>query len=78
MVEVLRNSVIRVQSVTNDWIDCVFVVRKEDEEKALEVLKRAWTSFCVADDGWCCGDYLEAKLSEAGIAFEAYYAAAEE
>lgn len=33
-VEVLKESVIRVQSQLNDWMDCVFVVSKDDEEKA--------------------------------------------
>lgn len=35
-VEVLKESVIRVQSQLNDWMDCVFVVSKDDEEKARE------------------------------------------
>lgn len=29
-VEVLKESVIRVQSQLNDWMDCVFVVSKDD------------------------------------------------
>ena len=33
MVEILKESVIRVQSSMNEWMDCVFVVSKEDEEK---------------------------------------------
>lgn len=44
-VEVLKESVIRVQSQLNDWMDCVFVVSKDDEEKAREVLEKAWDSF---------------------------------
>ena len=39
-VEVLKESVIRVQSQLNDWMDCVFVVSKDDEEKAREVLEK--------------------------------------
>ena len=35
-VEVLKESVIRVQSQLNDWMDCVFVVSKDDEEKPRE------------------------------------------
>ena len=42
MVEILKDSVIRVQSSMNEWMDCVFVVSKEDEEKAHEVLSKAW------------------------------------
>ena len=34
-VEVLKESVIRVQSQLNDWMDCVFVVSKDDEELSL-------------------------------------------
>lgn len=30
-VEILKESVIRVQSQLNDWMDCVFVVNKNDE-----------------------------------------------
>ena len=60
MVEILKESVIRVQSSMNEWMDCVFVV--------------AWDSFWEDGDGWCYGNYLEAKMVEAGIAFDAYYA----
>lgn len=44
-VEILKESVIRVQSQLNDWIDCVFVVNKDDEEKARDVLEKVWGSF---------------------------------
>lgn len=44
-VEILKESVIRVQSQLNDWIDCVFVVNKGDEEKARDVLEKVWDSF---------------------------------
>lgn len=74
MVEILKDSVIRVQSSMNEWMDCVFVVSKEDEEKAHEVLSKAWDSFLKDGDGWCYGNYLEAKMVEAGIVFDAYYA----
>ena len=77
-VEVLKESVIRVQSQLNDWMDCVFIVSKDDEEKAREVLEKAWDSFWKDGDGWCYGNYLEDKLVNAGIAFDAYYADAEE
>lgn len=70
MVEILKDSVIRVQSSMNEWMDCVFVVSKEDEEKAHEVLSKAWDSFWEDGDGWCYGNYLEAKMVEAGITFD--------
>lgn len=44
-VKVLKESVIRVQSQLNGWIDCVFVVNKDDEEKARDVLEKVWDSF---------------------------------
>lgn len=77
-VEILKESVIRVQSQLNDWMDCVFVVNKNDEEKAREILEKAWDSFWEDGDGWCYGNYLEDKLINAGVVFDAYYADAEE
>lgn len=72
-VEILKESVIRVQSQLNDWMDCVFVVNKNDEQKARDVLEKAWDSFWEDVDGWCYGNYLEDKLMNAGIVFDAYY-----
>lgn len=74
MVEVLTNSVIRVQSVVNEWMDCIFVVSQEDEEKAHKVLDKAWDSFWENGEGWYYGNYMETKMVKAGIAFTAYYA----
>lgn len=78
MVEVVKDSVIKVSSVLNDWLDCVFVVSKDEEEKAIEVIKKAYDSFWKDGEGWCYGNYLEAKLVEANIAFDSYYAEVEE
>lgn len=77
-VEILKESVIRVQSQLNDWMDYVFVVNKNDEEKARDVLEKALDSFWEDEDGWCYGNYLEDKLINAGVVFDAYYADAEE
>ena len=44
-VEVLKESVIRVQSQLNDWMDCVFVVSKDDEEKAERYWRKPGTVF---------------------------------
>ena len=74
MVEVLGCSAIRVSSVLNEWMDCVFLVRKDDEEKAIEVLKKAWDDFWKDDEGGCYGDYLEDRLAFANIEFDSYYA----
>lgn len=72
-VKVLKESVIRVQSQLNDWIDCVFVVNKDDEEKARDVLEKVWDSFWEDGDGWCYDNYLEDKLMNASIVFDTYY-----
>lgn len=74
MVEEMKGGCIRVQSSTNEWMDCVFLVSQEDKERAIEVLKKAWDAFWEEGEGWCYGNFLEAKMVEAGIAFDAYYA----
>lgn len=74
MVEVLKNSVIRVQSSMNEWMDCIFLVSKDDEERAKEVLQKAWDDFWEEGEGWCYGNFLEARMVEADISFEAFYA----
>ena len=37
-------------------------------------MKKAWDAFWEEGEGWCYGNFLEAKMVEAGIAFDAYYA----
>lgn len=74
MVEVLGCSAIRVSSVLNEWMDCVFLVRKDDEEKAIEALEKAWDDFWKDNEGGCYGDYLEERLASANIEFDSYYA----
>lgn len=78
MVEVLKESCIRVQSSTNEWMDCIFLVSKDDEEKAKEVLQKAWDDFWEQGEGWCYGNFMEHRMVEAGIAFDAYYSDCEE
>ena len=78
MVEEMKGGCIRVQSSTNEWMDCIFLVNQEDKEKAIEVLKKAWDAFWIESESWCYGDFLEAKMSEAGISFDVYYADAKE
>lgn len=78
MVEVIKSEIIRVQSNTNDWIDCIFLVDEDEKERAVEVLEKAYDDFWNEGEGWCYGDFLEARLLKAGIAFDAYYADAEE
>lgn len=74
MVRISNDSVIRVQSGTNEWMDAVFLVNKDDEEKARDVLQKAWDNFWEQGEGWCYGNFLEARMVEAGIAFESFYA----
>lgn len=74
MVEILKTGVIRIQSSTNEWMDCIFLVSKDDEEKAAKVLRKAWDDFWESGEGWCYGNFLEAKMIAAGIAFDVYYA----
>lgn len=78
MIEELKDSVIRVQSELNDWMDCIFLVNEEEKEKAMGVLQKAFDSFWEDGDDWCYGDYLETKMVEAGISFDVYYAESEE
>lgn len=78
MVEEMKGGCIRVQSSTNEWMDCIFLVSEADKNRAIEVLKKAWEDFWEDGEGWCYGNYLESKMVEAGIAFDAYYADTEE
>lgn len=48
-------------------------IKKEDAVRAEKVLQEAWDSYWEDGDGWCYGNYLEDKLINAGIAFDAYY-----
>ena len=52
MVEEMKSSCIRVQSSTNKWMDCLFLVSEEEKEKAIEVLKKAWDAFWEEGEGW--------------------------
>lgn len=78
MVEEIKGGCIRVQSSTNEWMDCIFLVSEEEKEKAIEVLKKAWDAFWEEDESLYYGNFLEAKMVEAGIAFDAYYADVED
>lgn len=74
MVEVVKDSVIRVQSSMNEWMDCIFLISEEEKERAIEILKKAWDDFWKEGEGWCYGNFLETRMVEAGIAFDSYYA----
>lgn len=53
MVEEMKGGCIRVQSSTNEWMDCIFLVSEEEKEKAIEVLKKAWDDFWEEGKGGC-------------------------
>ena len=74
MVEEIKGGCIRVQSSMNEWMDCLFLVNEKDKEIAIEVLKKDWDAFWEDDTAECYGEYLEAALKGAGIAFDSYYA----
>lgn len=74
MVEEMKCGCIRVQSSTNEWMDCIFLVAEEEKEKAIKTLEKAWDDFWEAGEGWCYGNFLEDRLVKAGVAFDSYYA----
>lgn len=78
MIKEMKGACIRVSSSTNEWMDCIFLVDEKDKEKAIEVLKKAWDDFWEEGEGWCYGNFLEARLVAADIAFDAYYADVED
>lgn len=78
MVEIIKDTCIRIRSEMNEWMDCIFIVSEEDAVRAEKVLQEAWDSYWEDSDGWCCGDYLEDKMIKAGIAFDSYYAESED
>lgn len=78
MVEEMKGGCIRVHSSASEWMDCIFLVSKEEKEKAIKVLKKAWDAFWKEGEGWSYGNFFEARMVEAGIVFNAYYADVED
>lgn len=73
MVQVRNErSCIEVCSEMNEWIDCIFLVDKKDEQEAVKILEKAFDDFWDQEDV-CYGDWLEGKMEEAGIEFEVFY-----
>ena len=72
MVEISKESSIRVQSSMTEWMNVIFLVSKKDEVKAGEVLQRAFDDFWEQEDV-CYGDWLKEKMEEAGIEFEMFF-----
>lgn len=68
-----EKSCIEVYSEMNEWIECIFLVDKADEESAVRILEKAFDEFWEQEDV-CYGDWLKEKMEEAGIEFEIFYA----
>ena len=77
MVEEMKCACIRVRSCTNEWMNCIFLVEEKDKDKTIEVLNQAWDDLWEEGDDRCYGDLLGARLTEAGIRFDVYYAETE-
>ena len=77
MVEEMKCTCIRVRSCTNEWMDCIFLVEEKDRDKAIEALEKAWDNLWEEGEDQCYGDFLETRLTEAGIRFDVYYAGTE-
>lgn len=45
MVERIEDTCIRIRSEINEWMDCIFIVSKDDVARAEEVLQEAWNSY---------------------------------
>ena len=67
-----ERSCIEVCSEMNEWIDCIFLVDKNDEPEAVRVLEKAFDDFWEQEDV-CYGDWLKEKMEEAGIEFEMFF-----
>ena len=77
MVEEMKCTCLRVRSNTNEWMDCIFLVEEKDRDKTTEVLNQAWDDLWEEGEDRCYGDFLGARLTEAGIRFDVYYAGTE-
>lgn len=77
MVEEMKCACIRVRGCTNEWMNCIFLVEEKDKDEAVRVLEKAWDDLWDEGEDWCYGEFLETRLTEAGISFDAYYAEAE-
>ena len=78
MVEEMNCICIRVRGCTNEWMDCLFLVDEKDKAKAVEILAQAWDDLWEEGEDRCYGDLLGARLTEAGIQFDVYYAETKE
>ena len=73
MVEEMKCACIRVRGCTNEWMNCIFLVEEQEKEKAIGVLEKAWDDLWDEGEDWCYGEFLETRMAEAGIRYDAYY-----
>ncbi len=74
-VEILNQSVIRLYSPTNEWIDCIILVDAENEEKAKTIIENAYDEWWELSRGIYdpYEDYIIEALENAEIAFDIYH-----
>lgn len=73
MARVMEEVPIQVFSSTNEWIDCIFLVDKDDAKQAAEVLDEAMNRWFDDDSQIPYGDYLEREMDARGIEYEVYF-----
>lgn len=73
IVQMVIKSEIQVFSSTNEWIDCIFLVDKDDAKQAAEVLDEAMNRWFDDDSQIPYGDYLEREMDARGIEYEVYF-----
>ena len=63
---------IRWYSWSNDWMDCVVLVRQEDRSRAIDAITAGINQFWEESD-LCYGDCIEAALKEKNIPYSIEY-----
>ena len=74
MVQIRNQSCIEVCSDMNEWMDCIFLVDRKDQVRAVKVLSEAFDEYWESNTAECYGDWLESKMKRAGIGYEVFYA----
>lgn len=77
MVQIEKQTCIRVCSELNEWIDCIFAVDPENADRTVGILEKAYDDWWKVE-GICFGDWLENSLAKAGIKYEVFYKQEEE
>ncbi|MBQ8133558.1 MAG: hypothetical protein IJ711_00080 [Lachnospiraceae bacterium] len=73
-VSIMENQTpIHVFSTTNEWIDCVFIVKSENAEKAREILENAFDAWFETDTSEPYGDWLCRAMNVANLDYDVFY-----